>query len=154
MRPQVAAVGLSAAVLAVAVGALSVARGGSPRATPPSPQQAAPAAVAPRARQPVDVSALRDVFRFGDELPREATMAPGPVRVRPSPAAAPEPAGPRLVGILRQSGRLVAALALDGEVELAGPGESAAGVTVVAVSEDGATIRRRDGGETTLLLPD
>ncbi len=153
MRPQAAAVGLSAAVLAVAVGALSVARGGMPRELPPSPPHVAPAKVAPREQEPVDVSALRDVFRFADELPHEAAIAPG-VRARPSPAAAPAPAGPRLVGILRQSGRLVAALALDGDVELAGPGESAAGVTVVSVSEDGVTIRRRDGGETTLLLPD
>jgi hypothetical protein len=47
----------------------------------------------------------------------------------------------------------MAALAADGEVELAGPGDRAAGVTVLAVSEDGVRIRRPDGSEVTLLLP-
>ena len=65
----------------------------------------------------------------------------------------PTTAGPRLVGLVRRAGRLVAALAADGEVELAGPGERAAGVTVLAVNEEGVRIRRPDGSEETLLLP-
>lgn len=153
MRRHAATVGLSAALLAVAVGALSVARSGPPREAAPA-RQAPPAAVIPRAPGPVDVPALRDVFRFADEEPRQAAAGPVSVRALPSLTPAPAPIGPRLVGILRRSGRLVAALALDGEVELAGPGESAAGVTVTAVREDGVTIRRRDGGEATLQLPD
>jgi hypothetical protein len=58
----------------------------------------------------------------------------------------------RLVGLLWRTGRLVAALSLDGEVELAAPGETAAGVTVVAVAEDGVRVRRPDGSERLLVL--
>jgi hypothetical protein len=47
----------------------------------------------------------------------------------------------------------VAALAADGEVVLAGPGEAAAGVTVLAVDDAGVRIRRPDGSEETLALP-
>jgi hypothetical protein len=63
------------------------------------------------------------------------------------------PEGPRLVGLVTRAGRLTAALAVDGEVVLAGPGETAAGVTVVAVNEEGVRIRRADGTEETLALP-
>ena len=69
------------------------------------------------------------------------------------PVPAPPAPGPRLVGLVRRSGRLVAALALDGEVVLAGPGESAAGVTVVSVGDESVRIRRGDGSESTLVLP-
>jgi hypothetical protein len=153
VRRHAATVGLSAALLAVAVAALSVARSGPPREAAPA-RQAPPATLPSRAPGPVDVPALRDVFSFADEQARRAAAGPVSVRLLPTPAPPPTPAEPRLVGILRRSGRLVAALALDGEVELAGPGESAAGVTVTAVREDGVTIRRRDGGEATLQLPD
>jgi hypothetical protein len=47
----------------------------------------------------------------------------------------------------------VAALAADGEVVIAGPGETAAGVTVLSVGEDGVRVRHADGREETLLLP-
>jgi hypothetical protein len=53
---------------------------------------------------------------------------------------------------VRRAGRLVAAFAADGEVVLAGPGETAAGVTVISVDEDGVRIRRADGSEDTLVL--
>ncbi len=154
MKLKVASVALPAVLLAAAVAALSLARGGSPREPRPSPRPASPPVAALREPEPVDVATLRDVFRFADEQPRQAVLNSGPVRLSPPPTVAPAPAGPRLVGILRRSGRLVAALVSEGEVELAGPGESAAGVTVIAVREDGVTIRRPDGSETTLLLPD
>jgi hypothetical protein len=47
----------------------------------------------------------------------------------------------------------MAALSVDGEVELAGPGDSAAGVTVLSVGEEGVRVRRADGSEQTLTLP-
>jgi hypothetical protein len=47
----------------------------------------------------------------------------------------------------------VAALAVDGDVVLAGPGETVAGVTVVALDEESVRVRRADGGEETLVLP-
>jgi len=68
----------------------------------------------------------------------------------PSP---PPSAGVRLVGLVRRSGGLLAALTLGGEVELAGPGQVAAGVTVVAVSEEAVRVRLADGAEATLALP-
>ncbi len=154
MKLRVAGIGLPAILAAAAVAALSLARGSSPREPRPSPRPAPPTLAATREPEPLDLASLRDVFRFGDELPRESPAASGPVHRLPPPTLAPAPAGPRLVGILRRSGRLVAALVSEGEVELAGPGESAAGVTVLAVREDGVTIKRRDGSETTLLLPD
>ncbi len=101
-----------------------------------------------------DPGSVRDVFSFADE----SRETPEPAGTRhlpeaPATAAAPAPEGPRLVGIVKRQGRLVAALALDGEVELAAPGESAVGVTVVSATEDSVRIRRSDGLETTLSLP-
>ena len=54
---------------------------------------------------------------------------------------------------MRRQGRLLAAFAVDGDVVLAGPGETAGGVTVVEVGEDGVSIRRRDGAVERLVLP-
>ena len=68
-----------------------------------------------------------------------------------SPAPSPDPV--RLVGLVRRQGRLLAAFAVDGDVVLAGPGESAGGVTVLEVGEDGVRVRRRDGTEERLVLP-
>ncbi len=128
----------------------------------PSPHPAAgPRAAAPPAAEadppsrPVDPERLRDVFRFADDpAPAEpeplASGAPGAETMRESP---PGPAGPRLVGLVRRAGRLAAALAADGEVVLALPGESAAGVTVLAVGEEGVLVRHPDGREELLSLP-
>jgi hypothetical protein len=57
------------------------------------------------------------------------------------------------VGLVRRQGRLLAAFAVDGDVVLAGPGETAGGLTVLGVGEDGVRIRRRDGSEERLALP-
>jgi hypothetical protein len=46
----------------------------------------------------------------------------------------------------------VAALAEGGDVVLAGPGEAAAGVTVLSVDDEGVRIRRADGREERLAL--
>lgn len=146
---------LLAALGVVALTALALGR--APSSPPKHPPVGAPgAAVAPApelSTLPVDPAGIRDVFRFADHPMPVA----GPGR-RPSASSGEEPpspssAGLRLVGLLRRAGRLVAALAADGEVEIAGPGETAAGVTVLSVGEDGVRVRRADGREETLLLP-
>jgi hypothetical protein len=47
----------------------------------------------------------------------------------------------------------VAALAIDGEVMLLGPGESAGGYTILAVGDEDIRLRGPDGREETLALP-
>lgn len=141
----------------VALAALALGRGPASRPPPRPPGGAvhAPRPPAPEIEQAVvDPGAIRDVFRFADEgaavLAAESVDGPREEAVEPTPL---EPAGPRLVGLLRRSGRLVAALAEGGEVEIAGPGDTAVGVTVVSIGEDHVRIRRADGCETTLVLP-
>jgi hypothetical protein len=112
-----------------------------------APRLAGEASVA----RPADPAGIRDVFRFADEPLPTAHGEPTAARVDGERAAAP--AGPRLVGLVWRAGRLMAALFVDGEVELAGPGDSAAGVTVLAVGEEGVRVRRADGREQTLALP-
>ena len=107
-----------------------------------------PAAAA--ATTPVDPATIRDVFRFAERpLP--------PVRSEPRPSATPLPSPapdlPKLVGLVRRQGRLLAAFSQGGEVLLAGPGDTAAGVTVVDVSEDGVRVRLKDGSEELLRVP-
>jgi hypothetical protein len=126
--------------------------------TPASgPEAVSPAPAAPSPAPPGVVEPRRNVFRFGDE-PRTEEPRPsgGSSRRRgvgPEPTPAPEP-GPRLVGLVRRGGRLVAAFAApDGEIELAGAGETAGGVVVVAIGDDSVRIRRPDGSEATLPLP-
>jgi hypothetical protein len=130
-----------------------VAPGPSPH-PPAGPRAAAPpAAEAAPPSRPVDPEGLRDVFRFAeDPVPAEPSEpgTPGAETRRESP---PGPTGPRLVGLVRRAGRLAAALAADGEVVLALPGESAAGVTVLTVGEEGVLVRHPDGREEMLSLP-
>lgn len=144
------------AVLGIgALAALALGRGPSGRAALPRAGRSpgAPLGPAPEASGPaVDPAGIRDIFRFADK----PASAPATATSVPAGAGAPTPAsgGPRLVGLLRRSGRLTAALATpEGEVELAGPGESAAGVTVLSVGEDRVRVRRPDGTEETLVLP-
>ena len=148
--------GFAAALAGLVVTLAAVALGRAPSPPPQTPHVARPAE-APRlvgeasAARPVDPAGIRDVFRFADE-PRPAHGEPAPVRVAGDPAA-PVSTGPRLVGLVRRAGRLMAALSVDGEVELAGPGDSAAGLTVLAVGEEGVRVRRADGSEQTLAVP-
>ena len=146
---------LGLALLAVLV---LVATRGAGRAVAPNPPGAkrlasSPAAV-PAPSAPVAVESVRDPFRYGDA----PTPAPSPgrsARVAPPPAAPPPPAEPafRLVGIVTRDGRLCAALSIGGEVVLLAPGESAGGVTVLAVQEDGVRLRSPDGRDEVLPLP-
>lgn len=109
------------------------------------------------AQEPLDLERLRDVFHFADDAPR---ARPGSfedsagARLETVPAADPAPVGPRLVGLVRRRGQLVAALALDGEVELAAAGETAAGVTVLSVTDERVRVRLGDGSERDLPSPE
>ncbi len=92
------------------------------------------------------------MFRFADE-PRPTHGEPRPAGAEVERPAVPGPAGPRLVGLVRRAGRLMAALSVDGEVELAGPGDPVAGLTVLSVGEEGVRVLHADGTEETLGLP-
>jgi hypothetical protein len=105
------------------------------------------------ARRPAGPAGIRDVFRFDDEPPPAGHREPAVALVDGGRAVAPAPVGPRLVGLVQRAGRLMAALSVDGEVELAGPGDSAGGVTVLSVGEEGVHVRRADGSEEILTLP-
>jgi hypothetical protein len=152
---------LVSALAVVALVAWALARGGpgttAPSAPPSRPRAAAPAPAASSAPAPATVEPRRNVFRFGDESRAEEGGTSGASSRRraaePAPAPVPE-TGPRLIGLVRRGGRLVAAFAApDGEVELAGPGEAAGGVVVVAIGDDSVRVRRPDGSEATLPLP-
>jgi len=146
-------VGLAAVVVWMAL------RGPAARSAPRAP--ASPPAGAASLREagpvvrPVDPGRIRDVFRFADGPVGLASAGAGNGRTsaRAAPAPEPTPLGPRLVGLVRRAGSLVAALAADGEVVLAGPGETVAGVTVLSIGEDGVRVRHADGREEMLLLP-
>jgi hypothetical protein len=99
----------------------------------------------------VDPETIRDLFHLS-EPPAEAEEAKARASA-PVSAVSGEPPGPRLVGLVSRGGRRLAALAADGEVVLAGPGEAAAGVTVLSVDDEAVRIRRADGTEETLELP-
>jgi hypothetical protein len=123
----------------------------SPPAAPAAPRASPP----PPASAPAPPRAVRNVFRFADE---DESDELGEVRRHEARPEAPAPAAtsasdPRLVGLVRRGARTVAALTDGGEVELAGPGEAAAGVVVVAIGDEGVRVRRPDGTETLLPPP-
>ena len=160
--PAVALAGLVVTLTAVALGrapadvSTSASPGQAPAASP-VPPRVAPAEArrlpwGDSPARPVDPARIRDVFRFADGPLPAAHRAPVDARLDGERAVSPEP-GPRLVGLVRRAGRLMAALSVDGEVGLAGPGDSAAGVTVLSVGEDSVRVRRADGSEHTLVLP-
>ncbi len=103
-----------------------------------------------------DLRALRDIFRYADDpvlpapgAPRAAARADDVLQEAASPASSRA----RLVGLVQRGGRLVAALALDGEVVLLSENESAAGFTVLAVTEEAVRLRGPDGDDIWLALP-
>jgi len=142
------------AALALAAAALVMAQWPrSPEAAAAAPSSGArsPRPAAGGAEAPVDPATIRDVFRFV-ERPVPAAARPAP---RPAVSAVPSPGPelPKLVGLVRRQGRLLAAFSGNGEVVLAGPGDTAAGVTVLDVSEDGVRVRLKDGSEEILRVP-
>lgn len=101
-----------------------------------------------------DLRALRDIFRYADDpvlpapgAPRAAARADDVLQEAASSSRA------RLVGLVQRGGWLVAALALDGEVVLLSENESAAGFTVLAVTEEAVRLRGPDGDDIWLALP-
>lgn len=158
MRPG-GRVGLAA--LAVAALALALTWRSAPGAVRPSGTSPHPGvSPAPRPVEPLrdgrPAAPRRNVFRFADEGDLAPPAFDDALRVAPEAAATASPsspAGPRLVGLVRRGSGVLAALSLGGEVELAGEGETAAGVLVLAVGEDFVRIRGADGGEVTLRLP-
>jgi hypothetical protein len=141
-------------IAALTVWALARERSGpgtrpQPAAARPSPVAATPS-VSPAPARPA-----RNVFRFADEIPVDRGSTARGIEARPAddPTGPVPETGPRLVGVVRRGGRTLAALAQGGEVELAAAGESAAGVVVVEIGDEGVRVRRRDGTETVLPLP-
>lgn len=98
-----------------------------------------------------DPEAIRDLFRFAEPRAVEARPSAEPT-VAPT-ASAPRADTPRLVGLVRRDGRLLAAIAIDGDVVLLGTGDAAGGLTVLEVTDERVRVRRRDGAEESLALP-
>lgn len=145
------------AALAVAVALLFTTRRAVPPAVAERPQRSEPARAAPRfalssAAAP-DAASIRDVFRFASRPPAAQRGLPAPAAPAAVQASPPAPEGPRLVGLVRRHGKLFAAFAVGDDVVLAGPGDEAAGLVLLEVSEEGVRVRRRDGREELLTLP-
>jgi hypothetical protein len=158
VRSPTAVVAASALVVLVVALAFGLTRPGVSRPMTAATPRQSPAPVVPTvgpAPQAADPRRLRDVFHFADERVArrepQSSVDPAPLE---SVAVPTPPPGPHLVGVLRRSGVLLAVLSLDGQVELAGPGQCAVGVTVLSIGDDSVRIRRPDGSEDTLVLPD
>jgi hypothetical protein len=121
----------------------------APRPSPSAPPVPRPSPAA------VDLDRLRDVFQFAGELAPAVVDEPRATAadaLQPQAVPTPEP-GPKLVGLVWRGSERKAVLALGGSVEVAGPGEQAAGVTIVSVGEDFVRVLRPDGAEEQLELP-
>ena len=103
----------------------------------------------------VDLLEIRNIFRYADEPGALGVLArrPGGGAVEATREAAPTPSRARLVGLVRRSGRLVAAIAIDGEVLLLGEGGAAGGFTVLGIGEETVRLRGPEGEEETLRMP-
>jgi hypothetical protein len=104
---------------------------------------------------PVRAAPSRNLFQYADErppdVPTPAILAPPPPLQEPHAAPDPVPAV-RLVGLIRRSGHLAAALMVQGEMTVAREGERAGGYTVLTVDDEaGVRLRGPDGAE--ILLP-
>jgi hypothetical protein len=108
-------------------------------------------------------SPARDVFRYarpgdGETAPRAVRGAEDGVALVAPPALSPmlpsAPAGPRLIGLVRKGGVMRAALSVDGETLVVGEGDAAGAYTVVAVSDEGVTLRDAAGSTLTLSTPE
>jgi hypothetical protein len=98
----------------------------------------------------------RDPFQFASpeaESPPPAASGPVATGVEASPPLAA--IGVRLVGFVRQSGRLRAALVVEGEIVLLAVGEASSGYTVLAADETtGVRLRGPVGEELALEAPE
>jgi hypothetical protein len=116
---------------------------------------AVPASPPPAAREPTAEAAVpaRDLFEYVDE---NGPVAPGVGVPSTPPEAGPAETahGVRLIGFVRQGGAVRAALWVEGEVIVAGPGEGTSDLEVLSVDEDvGVRVRLGDGAER-LLAPE
>lgn len=155
MRVRALAAGLLLLALSAVVLSTGAGRGSARSATP----VVLPPDALPRDTTRLPVLPGRNVFEYatGEAAPAdpERLRPPAPIRVEP-PVVTPAPreAAVRLVGFVRRSGGLKAALALQGAVYVLGAGEGAEGYTLVAVDEDvGVRITAPDGSILTLLPP-
>ena len=119
--------------------------------------QQAPAKRVPPARADFDLYEIRNIFRFADAPAPSQAGAPGavaePDQVEPPSSAPVVSKGPRLVGLVRRADRLVAAVVVEGEVILLAEGQSAAGFTITAITEEEVRLRGPEGEDSTLRLP-
>jgi hypothetical protein len=127
----------------------------------PAPAPGVPApSPPPRLAAPV-VEFGRDPFRFEDIASEPAaTIAYAPRGRASQPPAAivsapPAPAIPpvRLVGLLRRGATLLAVLAAGARIHVVGVGEAAEGFEVLAVDDDGVTVRDPQGRDLVLRPP-
>ncbi len=140
----------------VALGLLASAGLGQPiLETPAAPSRAEDTTRVRPAPPDVDLRAIRDIFRYGDEpaveshrLGERAAPEPAPGEIAPSP-----PARVRIVGLVHRAGTPVAALAIDGEVVLLRKGETGSGFTVLGIRDEAVRLRDPEGDEMTLELP-
>lgn len=131
-----------------------------PAQATPSPAPARPAA-SPHAPGPLATAVPRverDLLRYGGE----AAASPPPMGENPPRALEPEPALPaaspapvRLVGFVRQAGRLCASVVLGPEgLNVLCPDERVAGHLLVAVDEErGVRLVLPDGSQLDLPAP-
>lgn len=149
MRPRGALLLVALALLSL----LLATRREAASSRPPSSAPARAPMVEPRpaAEPAADPEAIRDLFRFAEPRAVEARPSAEPTAV--PAASAPRADAPRLVGLVRREGRLLAAIAIDGDVALLGTGDAAGGLTVLEVTEERVRVRRRDGAEESLALP-
>jgi len=132
-----------------------------------APSAAAPTGATPAAPKPAPAAAEprpwpgggRDPFRFADPEARDvrsrAAARAATQAVGENPAPPPASPSVRLVGLVRRSGGLQAALAADGEVALVSVGDRIGAFSVVSLDEEGSVrLRGPDGREVTLTLPE
>jgi hypothetical protein len=142
-------------VLALGLAAAFLTRGAGPLLPPvpptvePAPPRAPLAAAPPPAAPRLD----RDPFRYLEAeepflLDEEDAPAASPL---PEPQATPAPL--RLVGLIRQGGRLHAALSIHGFAVTAVAGDVVEGYQVVGIDEDAGVLLRDESGALVSLPP-
>jgi hypothetical protein len=147
---------------AVLLGAVLIRQTSPGAAARPAGDRPAPAPPAVNTTPGPVLPPARDVFRYTrpDAEARPALAAPRPADMAltaPEPLAPPAeaaPAGPRVIGIVRQGGRLRAAVSVDGETLVVKEGDRAGGYTVVSIEEEGVALRDAAGNTLRLSTPE
>jgi hypothetical protein len=126
--------------------------GGRPAVPAPA---AKPLAETPPAHASPPAAPTRDLFAFGDEQgPSTVGSAPssaerlGAAAAEAAPEPTPEPRV-RLIGFVRQRGRVAAVLSIENVIEVASVDEERSGYLILAIDEEAASARvRSPEGET------